>query len=341
MQRKEFFYKIKDKLRGRFILKNWNQGEYEKYCAKYKTYRYSKKYSKNLLEDGLQNVYMTARPNPKAGIGHQMANWIAGYWFAKFFGLKFAHIPFSNVSDPFVADKWDQFLNYGSDEVQVKDLLKKGWKMRYLPLFNEFDENHLTVIRKIINSYQGHKVILCLEQDQFFRDQHKVRFDLEKKFKRKSQKSDLLFKKDEFNIAVHIRRGDIVQAEGKSENANLSMRWIANEYFVNAIDTALQTVKTDKKIHLYIFSQGKMCDYPELQKFDNVTFCLDMAAMPSFEHMIYADALITSKSSFSYKPALMNCGYKFCPKVFWHGYPQDAEDWILLDQYGHIDHEEV
>ena len=326
MRIKEFSYKLKDKLRGYFILKNWNQGDYEKYCAKYATYWHAKKISENQLKDGFRNIYMTARPNPKAGIGHQMANWIAGYWFAKFFGLKFAHIPFSNVKDPFVADKWEQFLNYGVDEVQVKDLLSEGWKIRYLPLFDEFNEKHLAVIRKIINSYQGHKVIFCLEQDQFFRDQYKVRFDLEKKFKSRPTRTKLIFNKDEFNIAVHIRRGDIVQSERKSENENL---------------TALQIIKTDKKIHFYIFSQGKISDYPELEKFENLTFCLGMAAMPSFEHMIYADALITSKSSFSYKPALMNSGYKFCPKVFWHGYPEDAEDWILLDQYGYVDNEEA
>lgn len=37
-------------------------------------------------------MYFAARPNPGAGIGHQMANWIAGYWWAKQLGLKFAHI---------------------------------------------------------------------------------------------------------------------------------------------------------------------------------------------------------------------------------------------------------
>ena len=49
--------------------------------------------------------------------------------------------------------------------------------------------------------------------------------------------------------------------------------------------------------------------------------------------MVYADALITSKSSFSYKPALLNRGVKFSPKNFWHSYPNDP-NWILLDEEG-------
>lgn len=38
--------------------------------------------------------YYAARPNPGAGIGHQMANWIAGLWYARQFGLKFAYLSF-------------------------------------------------------------------------------------------------------------------------------------------------------------------------------------------------------------------------------------------------------
>jgi len=40
--------------------------------------------------------YYTAVPNRGAGIGHQLANWIAGYWFACQFGLEFAHTPFAS-----------------------------------------------------------------------------------------------------------------------------------------------------------------------------------------------------------------------------------------------------
>lgn len=55
-----------------------------------------------------------------------------------------------------------------------------------------------------------------------------------------------------------------------------------------------------------------------------------MNSQDSFLHMVYADCLITSKSSFSYKPALLNKGIKVCPKDFWHGYP-NTKDWLLID----------
>ena len=77
-------------------------------------------------------------------------------------------------------------------------------------------------------------------------------------------------------------------------------------------------------------------DYPEFNRYDNLEWCLDMGAQDSFLHFVYADVLITSKSSFSYKPALLNKGIKVCPKNFWHGYP-NTEDWIMCNNEGKVE----
>ena len=61
-----------------------------------------------------------------------------------------------------------------------------------------------------------------------------------------------------------------------------------------------------------------------------------MNAQDSFLHMVNADMLITSKSSFSYKPALLSNGVKISPRNFWHGYP-NTKDWILVDDNGQFD----
>jgi hypothetical protein len=52
--------------------------------------------------------------------------------------------------------------------------------------------------------------------------------------------------------------------------------------------------------------------------------------------MTCADLLITSKSSFSYSPALLSRGVKIVPRDFWHGYP-DSKQWILADEAGNFD----
>jgi hypothetical protein len=272
---------------------------------------------------------MSAVPNPGAGIGHQMANWNAGYWFAKQFNLPFAHVSFSKKN-------WEDFLGFGYKEVIVKQLVdSKGYKKIKIPLFDEKNNVEVSRIKKIIESFKGSKVIFMCEQDQAYKAQYGVQKEIQNKyFNAPIRKKDkIVYKPSSLNIALHIRRGDIIQK--KQSNNNLTIRWLNNDYFFNVLESILKLLKTKKEIHIYLFSQGKIKDFIEFKKFDNIHFCLDMSAQDSFLHMVYADVLITSKSSFSYKPALLNKGIKVVPKNFWHSYPK-SKNWLLADKSGQI-----
>jgi hypothetical protein len=275
-----------------------------------------------------RNFY-TANPNYKAGIGHQIANWNSGFWFSKQFGLKYAHSPFSS-------SEWDYFLGFGENEIKVYELIEKGYKKVRLPLFDEFNSYEVELQKKIIASYSNRKIVFVAEQDQGYKNQFGVMETLKEKFfKAPSRMNDSLFYDPKFlNIAIHVRRGDIVFGH-ENKNSNLLLRWQGNEYFVNILQNVLNTYKSEKPIAIYIFSQGKVDDFSDFKQFENLHFCLDVNPLDSFLHMVYADILITSKSSFSYKPALLNKGIKVCPKDFWHGYPKSS-NWFLADESGKI-----
>ena len=273
--------------------------------------------------------YFAATPNRGAGIGHQLANWIAGYWYAEKLDLQFAHIPFSN-SD------WEHFLGFGENEQLAQELVEiSGFEKVKIPLFNESNDRDLYVIKKIIKAYSGKRVVFICEQDQPYIDQYGVMEKIRNKFFNSSaRKTDqLIYSKGQFNIAIHVRRGDIVNSN--KNNPNLTMRWQDNSYFENVLSNVLSSIKISKPIAIYIFSQGDVDEFSNFNKFGNVVFCLDMNAKESFLHMVYADLLITSKSSFSYKPALLNKGIKVCPKDFWHSYPVTS-DWILAEEDGSL-----
>lgn len=272
--------------------------------------------------------YYSICPNPGAGIGHQIANWIAGYWYAQQFNLKFAHIPFSTK-------QWDDFLGFGYGETQVTDLKKQGYKIRKLPLFNEKNDKEVRLNKLIIQSYAGEHVVFVAEQDQFYRDQFGVMADIQKKFYNAPARKNnrLIYSPDNFNIAIHVRRGDIM---ANPANPNLAMRYLSNDYFEKVLRQVIENIQIDKPVHIYFFSQGKPEDYPEFASYPNLHWCLDMDAQSSFLHFVFADLLITSKSSFSYKPALLNKGIKVCPRNFWHGYP-NSKDWILVENDGTFD----
>lgn len=273
--------------------------------------------------------YYTASPNIGAGIGHQMANWIAGYWFSKQFGLEYAHSLFSTP-------KWESFLGFGKNETSVDNLIKKGYQKVRLPLFDECNSSEIDLQKKIIASYSSRKVVFVAEQDQGYKNQFDVLENLKEKFyNAPSRINDTLFYDPKFlNIAIHVRRGDIVIGQ-KNKNSNLSLRWQGNEYFINVLQNVLSKNKSDKPIAIYLFSQGKVDDFQEFKQFKNLQFCLDINPIDSFLHMVYADILITSKSSFSYNSALLNKGIKVCPKDFWHGYPE-TDDWVMVDESGEL-----
>lgn len=274
-------------------------------------------------------LYYGARPNPAAGIGHQMANWIDGYyWATRKWHLKFAHFPFST-------QQWDDFLGFGYGESSVPELKRKGYRLRRLPQFSEDDSASIEMVKSIIASYQGKKIIFWPPQDHFYKEQYGVMKEIQEKFyNAPARKQDkLIYSNAHINIAIHVRRGDIMV---DPQNPNLAMRYQNNDYFEKVLKQVVNTIGNVKPIHIYLFSQGKPEDYPEFAAYPHLHWCLDMTARDSFLHMVFADILITSKSSFSYKPALLNRGIKICPRNFWHGYPT-TPDWILAEDNGTFD----
>lgn len=91
--------------------------------------------------------------------------------------------------------------------------------------------------------------------------------------------------------------------------------WVAVFTIVIALSFTLLK-KNYIKVYSYIFSQGSKDDYKKYERYGNIYYYIDMSPMKSFLHMVRADILVTSKSSFSYKPALLSDGIRICPEGF-------------------------
>lgn len=319
---------ITDKIKSRiwsFVVRKSRKRPF--YFKIYRSYWHAR-FNKPKNDDLDQINYFTAIPNRGAGIGHQIANWIAGYWHARQFGLKFAHIEFAQPT-------WERLLGFGGKEVTANELLtERGFKKVNLPLFSERNSREVKAIKDIIRSYHNQKTLFVAEQDQFYRDQCGIISDLQDKFYSADSRKDdrLIYSKEFYNIAIHVRRGDILAGQ-TGANENLQMRWQDNSYFEKVLSSVMNTLTIDKPIAIYLFSQGEQRNFQDFDKFANINYCLNMGAQDSFLHMVFADLLITSKSSFSYKPALLSKGIKVCPRNFWHGYP-NTPDYILVDDNG-------
>lgn len=299
----------------------------------YPAYRHGIQFQGEIPEiDQKSTVYITQVPNEGAGIGHQLANYIGGVHYAELFHVNFAYPGFKDA-------KWESFFGFDEGEKSIRELKKAGYKLLRLPYFDE--EKDADLIRKIIASYEGQKVILQTELDQFYQKQYEVIPYIKKKFESASARKKEVFPFDrtKTNIAVHLRRGDIVKGQSTGE-VGLTKRWLSTEYFLNATKSSIKLLceKGVKKedIVIHIFSQGKDSDYQAFEKLGVVEYHLDENPIDSFLKMVRSDLLIISKSSFSYKPALLADGIRVCPREFWHGYPED-EKWMITKEDGSID----
>lgn len=322
---KEFYYKGKAKLRYLFYNRNYGKNWYPSLYFSY----WHMKLQRHVPEEKYQN-YFAARPNPGAGIGHQMANWIAGYWYAEQLGLPFAHIPFSDSAIPYTSSSWEDFLGFGNGEISVAKLVKEeGYKIVRIPLFEEKKKNDLDMIQHIIRSYSNQKTVFLAEQDQFYFEQYGIMDTLKKKFYGAPiERGKLIYEEHEgIHIAVHIRRGDVIK---DSTDSNIRMRWLDVDYYRKVLEQLFEHLR-GRAVHIYVFSQGTEKEFASYLSFENVHYCLDMGAQDTFWHLTQADILVISKSSFSYKPALLSDGIIIAPRKFWHGYPE-SNRWIIVDE---------
>lgn len=297
----------------------------------YASYRHRNK-KPNINKKHKTVQYMTQEPNYSAGFGHGIDVWRNGIINASILHLEYAYTPM-------VSREWEEALGFAEGEKSVEKLKKEGYREVLLPYYDLSDEKSTELIRSIIGSYYGEKIIFKNEFEQDCRqDRFMIGADhMRKKFwnSTRRKKDRLIYKDDEIPVAVHIRRGDVSAglASGREEYRK---RWLDEDYYVRVMNTVISSLKDREKIRFYIFSEGREEEFPKIGNMETkIRFCLDMSAVESFIHMCYAKILIVGVSSFSYDPGLINPFVKIVPKKLWNPIPDNGE-WIIADNEGNI-----
>lgn len=127
------------------------------------------------------------------------------------------------------------------------------------------------------------------------------------------------FDENNFNVALHVRRGDVLDP----------MRWIEQDVYAKVARRICLEWKRDKtkkksNIEVHIFSSGKNRDgnWDALRSVSDecgeVKLHVDEYEFDTWAHFVTADVLVLSRSSFGYVPALMNEGTVHFPFGFLH-----------------------
>ena len=127
-----------------------------------------------------------------------------------------------------------------------------------------------------------------------------------------------IYLKDKYNVAVHVRRGDV-------SSTTHSSRYTDNKLYIHILKN--NNLPSNTQIHL--FSEGEPSDFKEFTgTFPDIKLHLNANIQLTFHCMVSADLLIASKSSFCYTAALLNNNKVdgTLIKSWWH---KPLRKWVL------------
>lgn len=136
----------------------------------------------------------------------------------------------------------------------------------------------------------------------------------------------LLYDPHKTNIAIHIRRGDLLPGRQFSD---LSSRMLPDSWYIKILNTILGASPKATAIHIY--SEGRDGKYYSehgtpfswKEQYKNtpheVHEHIDSDFLSTFHHLIHADILVGSKSGMSHLAGMLSENIKIMPTM-WHSY---------------------
>ena len=305
----------------------------------YRSYRHRNVKSKGNTSDGNnaghENLYMTESPNALAGFGHGLGSWRAGLVNAKRLGLKYAYSPMVNPS-------WDEKMGLGEGFPKVTELLSRGYRKVLLPYYDMDSKESVELVKQIINSYCGEKVVFINEHEQWTADGDDIYGDQlirELFWKSSTRKRDYLVydeDKSHINVALHIRRGDVKALLEQGDKSMLD-RWLDNGYYALVMRTVLELAQKPENVYFYLFSEGDRAQFKDLLDItSNLTILTDLSAEDSFINICRSDIIVAAPSSFSIIAGAFSYGLKLFPDKKWLTIP-DNDEWVRVSSDGAID----
>ena len=234
------------------------------------------------------------------GVGSQIQRRISIWTYCKLNDIQYVHTPLFELEHNYEKDNkfennWETFFNLGCGE--LKDVNTS--EINYVEHMHDYFDKENSP-----NLYD------------------KVRDEFRKKYFM-TEKPKLMYDDNFINVAVHVRRGDIVGRKHRFKK-----RGTSDEYFISLMEKLNQET-TIKPYKFYVFSQNKTAKrgfrmkkkgdiFEKYRNLDlNIELMIDGCPFFDFHHLISADVLITSKSSFPYVAGLFSTNRVIYNK-FWH-----------------------
>ena len=249
------------------------------------------------MEDKL---YLAINEPHYDGMTSQLYRQVMLWVYCNLNNLNFVYVPFKKIAHNCDPTDAEEFFNFGQGELREHEVDEKI-NYCFLPKFNT--DISYEDISKNLNYFDNFS-------SQFW---NKLR---------KTKKPKLIYDKNYVNVAVHVRRGDILEHQ-----KDFGWKFHSDEYFIS---TMYKLKKQNKNIRFYIFSEDvtnkslkkfpnyfKNCDiFSKFKKINDLDIKLIIDGCPYFAlwHLFNSDILIASKGCFSGLPILFHSGKIVVPR---------------------------
>ena len=198
-----------------------------------------------------------------------------------------------------------------------------------IPSNNQIDDEVYSSVDEFILKHQQENVVFAIAPHEYGDSEYALTKDFLVSTYCKARNINpipLNFKNGRLNIAVHIRRGDLLPGR---QYADLNSRMLPDSWYLIIIQIIAKL--TRESITIHIFSEGKDGQYysengslfswrSALQEIDcEVIEYIDSGFIETFHHLVSADILIGSKSGMTHISGMMGNQIKIVPKM-WHSY---------------------
>lgn len=281
-----------------------------------------------------QPAYLLAIPHYTTGIGHSVMELNTAVVRAQRWGIRYLHMP--------LRPPWEDYFSFGSGEAHYLDVIKQKpiiIDLPYVPLPDDPEQEER--LSGLIQGFRSEELVVfrLFPKTSVFAQSEGSSFLRDKYMKRRIVAPvESLLENNKINVAIHIRRGDIM-AMMKAGVGSWRERYVDLDYFVD-LAKELEVLCGEDRVCFNIFSQGELSDFQVFDCFSNVHYRLDYDVFASFHNLAMADVLIGSPSSFSYLPSLFSEGIKIFRSPFWHDLPNEPE-WVRFEDGDDVDRASV
>lgn len=299
----------------------------DKFIRRYRKFRYHYNIFKNLARLRFHRhnfpdpgkVHITCAGSTDGGCS-QFGKQLSTISFTRAFGFTYVHTPLSHVAHnidniPHWPDKWENYLqlsSFGEDRSRVTGDFKIVKNMN--ELLSEI------IRRKKEPENQYYQIKQCHSYTNRVPEAHLIIIDkLRELYKENDRSVNLIYNTRSFNIAFHVRRGDVT--EEKMPNRFTSAKKLEN------VIQKIQGKLGDTEHTIYLFCVSLDDDLKKLET-DQIKIIHKFDIFDVLDHLIHTDLLVTSKSSVGYVAGFLNDDIVIY-EPFWH---PPLPGWLNIDE---------